>query len=133
MATTLYAAASSAVAAPPILGTPAALRIQTDPYAPNQVCSAGTAAVAASDRVAFAASPTPLGKHPRLQATFEISTTEGKTLLIRTSTISPNGRVLGLTLEPGTLSPGLYRFRVRAERDNTVSDWSAWCGFTVNG
>jgi hypothetical protein len=132
VAATLYAVTSPALAAPPALGTPAALRIQTGPYTPNQLCAAGSAVVAASDRVVLAASPTPLSKHPGLQATFEISTSEGETLLVRTSPVSPSGRVLALTLEPGTLSPGPYRFRVRAERDNTVSDWTSWCGFTVN-
>src|SRR5262249_49645966 len=122
-----------ALAAPPVLGTPAALRIQTDAYAPNQLCSAGGAVVAASDKVVLAASPTPLGRHLRVRATFEIGTSEGKTLLVRTSPISPSGRVLALTLDPGTLSPGTYRFRLRAERDNTLSDWTPWCGFAVNG
>ena len=133
VAATLYAVNPPALAAPPALGTPAALRIQTDPYTPNQLCGAGSVVVAASDQVVLAASPTPLGKHPRLQATFEITTSEGKTVLVKTSPISPSGRVLGLTLEPGTLSPGPYRFRLRAERDNAVSDWTPWCGFTVNG
>jgi hypothetical protein len=133
MAATQYTVTFPAVAAPPALGTPAALRIQTDPYAPNQLCGASSAVVAASDRVVLAASPTPLGRHPRLRATFEISSSEGTTVLVRTSPSSPNGRVLSFTLEPGTLSPGPYRFRLRAERDSTVSDWTPWCGFTVNG
>jgi len=130
---TLYAASPPVLAAPTALGTPAAPRIQTDPYAPNQLCGAGNAVVAASDRVVLAASPTPLGRHPGLRAAFEISTSDGETLLVRTTSISPSGRVLALTLEPGALAPGAYRFRLRAERDSTVSDWTLWCGFTVNG
>jgi hypothetical protein len=132
VAATLYAVTTPALAAPSALGTPAALRIQTDPYAPNQLCGARGAVVAASDRVVLAASPTPLGRYPGLRATFELSTSDGETLIVRTSPILPSGRVLALTVEPGTLSPGAYRFRLRAERDNTVSDWTPWCGFTVN-
>lgn len=129
---TLYAIIPSALASPLTPGTPAALRIQTDPYAPNQLCGAGSAVVAASDTVVLAASPTPLGRYPGLRATFQITTSEGTTL-VRTSPISPSGRVLSLTIEPGALSPGPHRFRLRAEQGNTVSDWTAWCGFTVNG
>jgi hypothetical protein len=132
-AATLYAVTTPALAAPPAPGTPAAPRIQTDPYAPNQLCGAGGVVVAASDRIGFAASPTPLGRHPGLRATFEISSSDGKSLIVRTIPILPSGRVLALTLDPGTLSPGTYRFRLRAERDNTVSDWTPWCGFAVNG
>jgi hypothetical protein len=130
---TLYAVTTPALAAPPALGTPAAPRIQTDPYTPNQLCGAGGAVVAASDTVVLAASPTPLGRHPGLRATFEISSPEGKSLITRTSPIWPSGRVLALTLDPGALSPGTYRFRLRAERGHTVSDWTPWCGFAVNG
>lgn len=132
-AATLYAVTTPALAAPPALGTPAAPRIQTGPYTPNQLCSAGGVVVAASDRIVLAASPTPLGRHPGLRATFEISDSEGQPLIIRTSPILPNGRVLTLALEPDTLSPGTYRFRLRAEQGNTVSDWTPWCGFVVNG
>ena len=133
VAATLYAVTTPALAAPPALGTPAAPRIQTDPYAPNQLCGAGVLVVAASDRIVLAASPTPLGRHPELRATFEISNSGGQPLISRTSPILPSGRVLTLTLEPGTLSPGAYRFRLRAEQGNTVSDWTPWCGFVVNG
>jgi hypothetical protein len=132
LAATLYVVIPSALASPLTLGTPAALRIQTDPYAPNQLCGTGSAVVAASDTVVLAASPTPLGRHPGLRATFEITTSEGATL-VRTSPISPSGRVLSLTIEPGALSPGQHRFRLRVDRGNTASDWTPWCGFTVNG
>jgi hypothetical protein len=132
LAATPYAVIPSALASPSTLGTPTAQRIQTNPYAPNQVCGAGSAVVAANDTIVLAASPTPPGRYSGLRATFEITTSEGTTL-VRTSPISPNGRVLAVTIEPGALSPGPYRFRLRAEQGTAVSDWTAWCGFTVNG
>jgi hypothetical protein len=132
VAATQYAVTTPALAAPPALGTPAEPRIQTGPYTPNQLCSAGGVVVAASDRIVLAASPTPLGRHPGLRATFEISSPGGQSLISRTSPILPSGRVLALTLDPGTLLPGTYRFRLRAEQGTTVSDWTPWCGFAVN-
>src|SRR5262245_59765222 len=87
VAATLYAVTTPALAAPPALGTPAEPRIQAGPYTPNQLCSAGGVVVAASDRIVLAASPTPLGRHPGLRATFEISSSGGQSLISRTSPI----------------------------------------------
>ncbi|GII57512.1 hypothetical protein Pth03_59010 [Planotetraspora thailandica] len=132
VAATLYAI-SPAFADRATPGVPAAPRIQTDAFTPNQLCSAGTPVASTKDTIVLAASPTPFGKHPAMRATFEISGAEGDPLITRTSRIWPSGRVLALTLDPGTLSPGTYRFRVQAKQGNAVSGWTAWCGFAVNG
>jgi hypothetical protein len=133
VAAVLYALTTPALAAEPTPGTPTAPRIQTDPFTPNQLCGTGDLVVSANDTVVFAASPTPLGRRPGLRATFAISDAAGKSLITSTQRIWPSGRVLALTLDPGTLSPGTYRFRLRAERGKAVSEWTSWCGFTVNG
>ncbi|GAA4596098.1 hypothetical protein GCM10023194_67360 [Planotetraspora phitsanulokensis] len=129
---TLYAV-SPAFADRATPGVPAAPRIQTDAFTPNQLCSAGTPGVSTKDTIVLAASPTPFGKHPTMRATFEISGAGGEPLITRTSRIWPSGRVLALTLDPNALAPGTYRFRLRAEQGNAVSGWTTWCGFAVNG
>ncbi|MEU6429473.1 hypothetical protein ABZ860_26555 [Microbispora sp. NPDC046973] len=127
----LYAITSPAVAAQETPQTPTGLRIQTDPYQPNQLCRAGTAVVSKNDTIVLAASPVPLGRHPGLRGTFEVAGGEGTTPISSTRPIWPSGRVFALTIDPGTLSAGAYRWRVRAEQGKEVSGWTPWCGLTV--
>ncbi|GII36043.1 hypothetical protein Pph01_10460 [Planotetraspora phitsanulokensis] len=124
---------SGAVTTP---GVPAAVRISAGPYAGFQQCGAASGApvVGTRDSLTFAASPTPqiIGvTYKNLSATFEIGHPGEDPLIRRTEAIWPSGLVFGTGVAPGTLTPGLYQFRVRAEDGNAVSAWSPWCAFTV--
>ncbi|GAA1311566.1 hypothetical protein Psi02_55720 [Planotetraspora silvatica] len=127
--------ASGAVPTP---GVPAALRISAGPYAGFQQCGAvsGAPVVGTRDSLTFAASPAPqtIGlNYPNLSSTFEIGHPGQDPLIRKTEAIWPGGRVFGTGVAPGTLTPGPYQFRVRAEDGNVVSAWSSWCAFTVTG
>jgi hypothetical protein len=120
---------SDAVPSP---GVPASLRISTGPYSGFQQCGA---VVGTADSLSFAATPTPqiIGvTYPHLSATFEIGHPGQEPLIRKTEPVWPSGLVFGTGVAPGTLTPGSYQFRVRAEDGNVVSAWSPWCAFTVN-
>ncbi|WP_248963174.1 hypothetical protein [Sphaerisporangium perillae] len=120
----------------PTPGVPDALRISSGPYSGTQQCGAesGAPVVGTGDSPGFAASPTPhiVGvTYPDLSATFEIGHPGQEPLIRKTEPIWPSGLVFGTGVAPGTLTPGSYQFRVRAEDGNVVSAWSPWCAFTV--
>ncbi|WP_214102901.1 hypothetical protein [Acrocarpospora catenulata] len=116
-------------------GVPGSLRISSGPYAGYQHCGAGgDRVVGTGDMVSFAASPTPsvVGvTYPNLSATFEIGHPGQEPLIRKTEPIWPSGLVFSTAVVPGTLTPGSYQFRVRAEDGNLTSAWSPWCAFTV--
>ncbi|MEV1171396.1 hypothetical protein [Nonomuraea sp. NPDC049784] len=117
-------------------GVPDTLRISTGPYSGFQQCggAGGDPVMGTGDSVTLAASPTPyiVGvTYPNLSATFEIGHPGEEPLIRRTDAVWPSGLVFGLGVAPGTLAPGSYQFRVRAEDGNVASAWSPWCGFTV--
>ncbi|GAA2071700.1 hypothetical protein [Actinomadura alba] len=124
---------SNAVPTPSV---PDTLRISTGPYSGFQQCGAesGDPAVRTGNSLSFAANPTPsiIGvTYPNLSATFEIGHPGQEPLIRKTEPVWPSGLVFGAGLAPGTLTPGSYQFRVRAEDGNAVSAWSSWCAFTV--
>jgi hypothetical protein len=124
-----------------LLGTPQAPRISDGPYAAVQRCAA-----AAGKPVVANGSPTlaatleavappgtaekPGSAGPRRKVAFEIDTADG-TQVLRKQLASDTSHDAAYQLPEGKLTDGEYRWRVRVKDGNAVSEWTAWCDFTV--
>lgn len=109
----------------PTPAVPTSLRLSAAPYAGFQFCGgSGTPVATAGIGPTFAASP---GRYsypanPNLIGRFEIARPGLASVIVA-------GNLYGVSA--GSFTAGTYRFRVRVEEGNAVSDWSAWCGFVV--
>lgn len=124
-----------------LLRTPDAPRISDGPYAGFQVCGS-----AAGKPLVTSGSPTlaatlesiaPPGTAesaeaagPRRKVVFEVDGADGKQI-VRKQLTSDNSHDAALQLPEGKLGDGDYRWRMRVKDGATVSEWTAWCDFTV--
>lgn len=129
--------AAATVPVPSAPGVPNALRISTGPYAGFQQCATQPPIVDSRSGL-LAASPTPgasggspLDPYPGLVGTFEIALPGQEPFHRHSEAIWPSGHTFAYQVPQDMLPDGEYRWRIRAEDDTAVSDWSAWCSFTV--
>lgn len=123
-----------------LLRTPEAPRISDGPYAGFQVCGGSTKPVVTSGSPTLAAtleSVAPPGTietgtetGPRRKVVFEVDTTDGKQT-VRKQLTSDNSHDAGFQLPEGKLTDGEYRWRMKVKDGSAVSEWTAWCDFTV--
>ncbi|WP_137992726.1 hypothetical protein [Streptomyces vilmorinianum] len=123
-----------------LLPTPEAPRISDSAYAGFQRCGA-----ASGDPVVTSGSPTlaatlesvappgtvePAQPGPRRKVVFEVDTAAGEQVVHKQLT-SDTSHDAAFQLPEGTLGDGAYRWRTRVKDGGTVSQWTAWCSFTV--
>lgn len=124
-----------------LLRTPDAPRISDGPYAGFQVCgSAAGKPVVTSGSPTLAAtleSVAPPGTvesanaaGPRRKVVFEVDGADGKQV-VRKQLTSDTSHDAAFQLPEGKLGDGDYRWRMRVKDGGTVSEWTAWCDFTV--
>lgn len=123
-----------------LLRTPEAPRISDGPYAGFQVCGGGIKPVVTSGSPTLAAtleSVAPPGtvesetaSGPRRKVVFEVDTDGGKQA-VRKQLTSDNSHDAGFQLPEGKLTDGEYRWRMKVKDGSAVSEWTAWCDFTV--
>ncbi|MBT2459588.1 hypothetical protein [Streptomyces sp. ISL-86] len=124
-----------------LLPTPEVPRISDGPYAGFQLCgSAAGNPVATSGSPTLAATlesvappgtvETPNSDGPRRKVVFEVDEADGKQV-VRKQLTSDTSHDAAYQLPEGKLTNGEYRWRVRVMDGATVSEWTAWCDFTV--
>ncbi|MCP3757215.1 hypothetical protein [Streptomyces sp. TBY4] len=123
-----------------LLRTPEAPRISDGPYAGFQVCGGGIKPVVTSVSPTLAAtleSVAPPGTvedgtetGPRRKVVFEVDAADGKPA-VRKQLTSDNSHDAGFQLPEGKLTEGEYRWRMKVKDGSAVSEWTAWCDFTV--
>ncbi|MFI2366919.1 hypothetical protein [Streptomyces sp. NPDC018833] len=134
------AAAAAAGTPDTLLGTPDNPRISDGPYAGFQFCGAPQPPLVASGSATLAAtleSVSPPGtvekpgqSAPGRKVVFEVEEADGKQVL-RKQTVSETSQNAALQLPENQLADGAYRWRVRVQDGAAVSEWTAWCDFTV--
>ncbi|MEU9378122.1 hypothetical protein AB0D94_30785 [Streptomyces sp. NPDC048255] len=124
-----------------LLRTPETPRISDGPYAGFQFCgsavgkplvTSGSPTLAATLE-SIAPPGTAEGGNaagPRRKVVFEVDGADGKQL-VRKQLTSDNSHDAALQLPEGKLGDGDYRWRMRVKDGGTVSEWTAWCAFTV--
>lgn len=124
-----------------LLRTPQVPRISDGPYAGFQLCG-GTA----GNPVVTSGSPTlaatlesvappgtveaPSAAGPRRKVAFEVDAADGKQV-VRKQLTSDTSHDAAFQVPEGKLGDGEYRWRMRVKDGSTVSEWTAWCDFTV--
>ena len=68
---------------------------------------------------------------PGLVGTFETALPDQDPFHRHSETIWPSGHTFAYQVPQDMLPDGEYRWRIRVEDGTAVSDWSAWCSFTV--
>ncbi|MDQ1010599.1 hypothetical protein QFZ82_005084 [Streptomyces sp. V4I23] len=139
-ATRTTAAGAEAGTPGDLLGTPDNPRVSDGPYAGFQFCGAPQQPVVTSGSATLAAtleSVAPPGTvekpgeaAPGRKVVFEVEEADGKPVL-RRQTVSETSQNAALQVAEGRLADGDYRWRVRVQDGDAVSQWTAWCGFTV--
>lgn len=123
-----------------LLRVPEVPRISDGPYAGFQLCgspkgdplvTSGAPTLAATlESVAPPGTVETDEPGPRRKVVFEVGTAAGAEVE-RKQLTSDSSSEAAYQLPEGKLTDGDYRWRVRVKDGNTVSEWTAWCAFTV--
>lgn len=136
--------AANAAADPDLLlPTPDNPRVSDGAYAGFQFCAAPEKPLVTSRSATLAATleavspPGTVEKpgapgRPGRQVVFEVEQADGKQVL-RRQLVSETSQNAAYQVPQGELTDGDYRWRVRVQDGPAVSQWTAWCDFTVRG
>lgn len=124
-----------------LLNTPEVPRISDGMYAGFQFCDTGQDPLVRSGSPTLAAtleSVAPPGtvetpedtQRPGHKVVFEVHTADGKQVLRKQATSQTSHDAL-YQIPEGKLSDGSFRWRTKVQDGSTVSQWTAWCDFTV--
>jgi hypothetical protein len=125
-----------------LLTVPANPRISNDPYSSSMLCAnsqerpsvtnptptfaATLESVAPPGSGESSGTPAPASRH----VVFEVTKPTGEPV-VRENTDTLNSHTAAYQIPAGKLANGEYQWRVRVQDASAMSDWTAWCGFTV--
>ncbi|WP_149182153.1 hypothetical protein [Streptomyces sp. TRM49041] len=126
-----------------LLATPDNPRVSDGAYAGFQFCAAPRKPVVTSGSATLAATleavapPGTVEKpgapgRPGRRVVFEVERANGERVL-RRQLVSETSQNAAYQLPRDELTGGDYRWRVRVQDGPAVSEWTAWCDFTVRG
>lgn len=124
-----------------LLNTPEVPRISDGSYAGFQFCGTGPDPLVSSGSPTLAAtleSVAPPGtvetpedsQRPGRKVVFEVDKADGTQVLRKQATSETSHDAL-YQIPEGKLSDGSFRWRTRVQDGSAVSQWTAWCDFTV--